>query len=239
MCGAAHAVPLSVGGVGFDTEGGADDVVWAQGGVFSGLPQNYRSACQDDPITASSSVGVTIDTIQGPVNPTCRADEAAGFDPTTDSIELDENNTMTQDPDVLAAFWDDPVINGDGVDLILFETLNSDDPPAVTLILNGEQLMGTFLGTVTYMGETLRATGFDFSLLGLAMDAIVGEPIYIQTLRDDENTPVGSSDIVAIVATNFGMDPDPMPEVPLPAAMPLFLAGIAGLGFARGRRRKT
>ncbi|MBI1365645.1 MAG: VPLPA-CTERM sorting domain-containing protein, partial [Alphaproteobacteria bacterium] len=27
--------------------------------------------------------------------------------------------------------------------------------------------------------------------------------------------------------------------VPLPAALPLFLAGLAGLGFARGRKRQA
>jgi hypothetical protein len=194
--------------------------------VFAGLLENRREACID--ITdRNSTVGVN------GVN--CKADEVEGFggpgQPLTDSIELDENNTTTQQPDVLAAFFANTPVNGAGIDFLVFETLNSDDPPTLTLVLNGVQIVGTTVGTLVFGGETLRAVGFDFTAFGIAADALVGEPIFIQTIRDAQNTPIGSSDVVAIVAVNQAV-------IPLPAAAPLFFAGLAGLAFATGRRRK-
>ncbi len=223
----AHAAPMNIGGVDFDTDNAASTVLWAQGGVFAGLDENRREACVD-PTDTTSTVGAN--------GVECRALEAAGFNLDED-IELDENNTVTQDPDVLAAFFDQgPLVNGDGIDLILFETLDQDDSPTITLILNGDQLFGTILDVIEVDGKDYTVWGFDFSdlPLGLAMGATIGEPIYIQTQRDDENTPIGSSDIAAIVGVNFG---EPMPEIPLPAAAWLFIAGLSGLGFA-GRRKK-
>ncbi|WDI31704.1 VPLPA-CTERM sorting domain-containing protein [Hyphococcus flavus] len=227
----AHAAPMTIGGVDFDTDNAASTVLWAQGGVFSGLDPNRREACID-PTDTSSTVGVN--------GVECRALEAAGFD-LNESIELDDNDPQTPDgPDVLAAFFDQgPLVNGDGVDLILFETLDQDDSPTVTILLNGQQLLGTKLGVEDVNGDTFTIWGFDFSdlPLGLAMGATVGEPIYVQTFRDGDDADgrvVGSADIAAIVGVNFG---EPMPEIPLPAAAWLFIAGLSGLGFA-GRRKK-
>jgi hypothetical protein len=221
----AHAAPMTVGGVNFDTDNAAQDVLWAQGGVFAGLPANRREACAD-PTDRNS--------MTGPTGVNCRADEAAGFD-LDEAIELDENNTVTQDPDVLSVFFDNPLANGAGDDLIVFETLNQDDSPALTLILNGAQIAGTKLSVAEIDGKKFTIWGFDFSDMpfDLAMGAIVGEPIFLQTIRDDENTPIGSSDIAAIIGLNFGV----IPEVPLPAAFPLFLAGL--LGFRLVSRRKS
>ncbi len=220
----AHAAPMTLGGVNFDTDDAASEVLWAQGGVFAGLPQNRREACID-PTDRNSTVGAT--------GEECRAVEAAGFD-LDESVELDENNVVLQDPDVLAVFFDEPLINGAGDDMIVFETLNQDDSPALTMMLNGEQLTGTNLAVVEVDGKDYTIWGFDFSdlPLNLAMGATIGEPIFLQTIRDDQNTPIGSSDIAAIVGLNFGE----IPEIPLPAAFPLFLAGLAGLGLTRRRK---
>ena len=228
----ANAAPMTLGSVSFDTDNAATTVLWAQGGVFAGGGiggANLREACVD-PTNPASTVGAN--------GIECRALEVVGFDLDTD-VELDENNTVTQDPDVLAAFFDNgkTLINGAGNDVIVFETQDQDDPPAVTLILNGMQIIGERLDVVEVDGKDYTIWGFDFSDLGIAMGAAISAPLYIQTARDDENTPVGSSDVAAIVGINFEDPMEPTPEVPLPAAAWLFIAGITGLGFA-GRTKK-
>ncbi|MEX6633646.1 VPLPA-CTERM sorting domain-containing protein [Hyphococcus lacteus] len=224
----ANAAEMTLGGLTFDTDNSASTVLWAQGGVFAGNLDNRREACVD-PTNASSTVGAT--------GEECRALEVVGFDLDTD-VELDENNTVTQDPDVLSVFFDEDLINGDGFDIVVFETQDQDDPPAITMILNGTQLIGERIAVVDVDGDTFTMWGFDFSELpfDLAMGAIVSAPLYLQTARDDENTPVGSSDIAAIVGMNFNV---PTPEVPLPAAAWLFIAGMSGLGFAGRAKRKA
>ena len=221
----ANAAPMTLGGVSFDTDDAASEVLWAQGGVFAGLTENRREACADPTDRTSTT---------GPTGVECRALEVVGFDLDQD-VELDENNTVLQDPDVLSVFFDQPLINGAGNDMIVFETLNQNDSPALTMVLNGEQLLGTNLAVVEINGKDYTIWGFDFGNLplNLAMGATIGEPIFLQTGRDDQNTPIGSSDIAAIVGLNFGV----IPEVPLPAAFPLFLAGLAGLGLTRRRKR--
>lgn len=226
----AHAAPMTLGGVSFDSDNAASTVLWAQGGVFAGNLDNRREACIDA-TDINSTVGVN--------GVECRALEVVGFDLDTD-VELDENNTVTQDPDVLAAFFDGgkTLINGAGNDVIVFETLDQDDPPAITLTLNGMQLISQKLGVVDVDGKTYTIWGFDFSSVGFAMNAVISAPLYLQTSRDDEDTPIGSSDIAAIVGLNFQDDTPPTPEVPLPAAAWLFLAGVAGFGFA-GKQKKS
>lgn len=227
----AHATPMTIGGVSFDTDNAATDVLWAQGGVFAGLPGNLREACAD-PTDPTSTVG--------PGGEICRAEEVAGFN-LDSSVELDENNTVTQDPDVLALFFDQQLANGDGNDLIIFETENQDDSPALTLVLNGAQLFGEKLAVVDTGGDQFVIWGFDFgdAPLSFAMGESIGEPIFLQTGRDDENTPVGSSDIAAVVGLNFAAPPPPPPaDVPVPAAAPLFIAGAAGLQLLRNRRKR-
>lgn len=225
----ANATEMTLGGITFDTDNAASTVLWAQGGVFAGLTQNRREACVD-PTNAASTVGAN--------GVECRALEVTGFD-LDDSVELDENNTVLQRPDVLAVFFDRDLINGDGIDLFVFETEDQDDPPALTLILNGEQLIGTRIAVVEVDGDDFTMWGFDFSDMPTSLDigTVISAPLYLQTWRDDDDTPVGSSDIAAIIGLNFADDTPPPPEVPLPAAAWLFIAGISGLGFA-GRRNK-
>lgn len=225
----ANAAEMTLGGITFDTDNAASTVLWAQGGVFAGNADNLREACVD-PTNAASTVGAN--------GIECRALEVTGFDLDTD-IELDKNNANLHDPDVIAVFFDRDLINGDGMDIFVFETQDQDDPPALTLILNGEQLIGTRIAVVEVDGDDFTMWGFDFSDMptSLAIGTVISAPLYIQTSRDDENTPVGSSDIAAIIGLNFADDTPPPPEVPLPAAAWLFIAGISGLGFA-GRRNK-
>lgn len=229
LAASANAAPMTLGGVSFDTDDAATTVLWAQGGVFAGLDENRREACID-PTDPTSTVGAT--------GVECRALEVVGFD-LDQEVELDENNTVLQDPDVLAVFFDRMLTNGVGNDLIVFETEDQDDPPALTLILNGMQLIGERLGVVEVDGDDFTIWGFDFSNMPIeiAMGAAISAPIYLQTARDDQNTPVGSSDIAAIIGLNF-FDDMPMPEIPLPAAAWLFLAGVAGFGFAGRKKRK-
>lgn len=219
---AAHAAPVTVGGVTFDTDNHADDVIWARGGVFAGLTENRREACV--PPTAGSTVGAN------GVN--CRADELDDFD-LDDFVELDENATTVNPPDALAIFFDNPLVNGAGIDLVIYEEANQSDNPALTLILGGSQLTGTVLATIEINGKKYTISGFDFSNspLNIALGAVIGQPIFLQTLNQ-----VGSADISAIIGVNFGQPP---PDIPLPAALPLFFAGLAGLGFAARRRRAT
>ncbi len=222
---AAQAAPMTLNGVSFDTDNAASEVLWAQGGVFAGNPDDRREACIDH-TDRTSTVGAT--------GEECRALEVVGFDLDTD-VELDENNQVLYDPDVLAVFFDQPLVNGAGNDLLVFETQNQSDSPTMTMVLNGTELLGENLGVVEVDGKDYTMWGFDFSNMpfNLAVDAVIGEPIYLQTQRDEENTPIGSSDIAAIVGLNFGV----IPEIPLPAAFPLFLAGLAGLGLTRRRKK--
>ena len=220
----ALATPMTVGGVDFDTDNAATDVLWAQGGVFAGNLDDRREACVDF-TDRTSTVGAN------GVN--CRGDEAAGFD-LDQEIELDENNTVTQQPDALAVFFDEPLINGDGFDLIIFEAANQSDNPSVSIMFGGMEITGTVLDTIEIDGDNFTISAFDFSdaPLNIAMGATIGEPIFIQTFQQ-----VGSSDIAAIIGINFGDPVDPMPEVPLPAAAPLFLAGLGGLAWSRKRKK--
>ena len=234
----AQAAPMMVGGVDFDTDNAASTVLWAQGGVFSGLDENRREACID--VTdISSTVGAN------GVN--CRADEVAGFtlgNGDAESVELDDNDPLTPDgPDVLAVHFDKVLANGDGYDLLIFESDNQADEPTLTILLNGLQLMGVSLGDFEFDDEDYHVWAFDFgdAPLELALGAALSAPIYVQTLRDGDGPDgrvIGSADIAAIVALNF-IDDTPPPEVPLPAAAWLFLAGVAGFGFAGKKKRSA
>jgi hypothetical protein len=215
LAGAALAAPVTVGGVSFDTSNAATTVLWAQGGVFSGLTANRREACVD-PTNPASTVGAT--------GVKCRANEAAGFN-LNEFVELDKNNGVINEEDVLAAFFAQPLVNGAGFDLVIYEAANQSDNPGVSIVLNGASIAGTVLGTVVVNGKKFTISAFDFSNspLNIALGATIGQPIYIRTLNQR-----GSSDIAALVGINFGT---PTPEIPLPAALPLFFAGLAAVSY--------
>lgn len=232
----ADAAPLTLTGVipgtntpnsvSFDTNGAPTKVEWAQGGVFSGLPENRRAPCD----TLGS--GVRADGTQ------CIEPLLAGYnlDPNTNGaidvddvpVELSLSNVAQEPQDVLAAFFANPLINGSGIDLLIFESLNSSDSPALRITVGGVDILGTALSVIEITegndDDTFTIWGFDFALLGLAPGAIVSNPIFITTSSVGD----GSADIAGIVGLNV---------VPVPAALPLFLSGIAGLGWAFRRKR--
>lgn len=225
----ANAAPMTIGGVSFDTDNAASTVLYAQGGHFVGPAAGRREACID-PTNPASTVGAT--------GVECRASGAAGFDLDT-SVELDSNGTAPDD--VLSFFFDNQVFNGGGncavgdyagCDLLVFEILDQPDNPTLSLTLGGTTILGVLLADVLLdtdgdgkADDPVAIWGYDLSGLGLAIGALANNPMYLG--RD-----VGTPDIAAIVANNVNV-------VPLPAAAPLFFAGLAGLGFAARRRRKV
>lgn len=238
-CSVASAAPMTIGGVGFDTDNSATDVLWAQGGVFAGLDANRREACAD-PTDRTSTLG--------PTGKVCRADEAAGFNLATE-VELTSSATLAND-DVLSVFFASPIFNGAGsciaspdsgvsgpasaadyagCDLVVFEVGEQADNPNLSLTLNGLTVFAVLLADIEFDrgngGDTddpVHIWGFDLSGLGVAIGDAASNPLFL-------GGDVGSPDIAAIIGINV---------VPLPAAAPLFFAGIAGLGFAARRRRK-
>lgn len=222
MGAAAHAAPMTIGGVNFDTDNAATEVKIAQGGHTVGPPADHRVVGDSVP-------------------------EVEGFDLDT-SFEIDSNGT---DPDdVLSLLFDQPLANGAGscnasanpsagaaspadyagCDLLVFEILDQPDNPTLSLTLGGMTIMGVLLADVDLdtdgdgkNDDPVAIWGFDLTGLGVAVGDPANNPIFLG--RD-----VGTPDIAAVVGTN---------AIPLPAAAPLFFAGIAGLSFAARRRRKT
>ena len=218
-CAAAHAAPMTIGGVAFDTDNAATEVTFAQGGHFVGPERNRRGPGDAVP-------------------------EVVGFDLTT-YWEIDKNGPLYPD-DVLAVTFAQELANGAGncavgdyagCDVLVFEVLNQDDNPTVSVSLGGQTTLGVLLAEVmvatTEGNKRVGIYGFDFSALAVAVGDTVGNPIFVGRPTSGE----GSPDIAAVVGLNFGQMQPPA-EVPLPGAAPLLLAGLAGLGFAT-RRSKT
>lgn len=230
--GAANAAVVTLNGVvpgtntpnsiTFDTAGAPTKVEWAQGGVFAGLQANRREQCD----TLGS--GMRADGI------TCVEAGLAGYQlGSAGAVELTRTNPGQRPQDILAAFFAQPLINGAGNDLIIFETFNQSDSPAIRITIGGVDLLGTALSIVTVNNRRYTAWGYDFTALNILAGASVGSPIFITTAADD-----GSADIAGIVGTNFRAPPPP-PEVPVPAALPLFLSGFAAMGFLRRRKKSA
>lgn len=222
MVAVANAAPMTIGGVDFDSSNTPVDVKIAQGGHFVGPPAGQRFVGDDVP-------------------------EVEGFDLDT-SWEIDSNGTSPDD--VLSLLFASPLANGAGActasadpqvgatsaasyagcDLIVFEILNQPDQPTLSLTLGGVTIYGVLLADVEIdtdgdgkADDPVAIWGYDLGELGVALDALASNPLFLG--RD-----VGTPDIAAVVGMNFGV-------IPLPAAAPLFFAGLAGLGFA-GRRKK-
>lgn len=206
----AHAALQTVGGVTFDDSNGATEVRIAQGGHSVGPPSGWRSV--------------------GDLVP-----EATGVDLTT-SWEINSNGTAPDD--ILSFLFDSPIMNGagncvagdySGCDVLIFERFNQADNPTLSLTLGGTTILGVLLGQQGTFGDHIAVWGYDLSGLGIAIGDLANNPLFVG--RD-----VGTPDIAAMVGMYFE---DPAPEIPVPAAAPLFFAGLAGLAFARRKRRKA
>lgn len=164
-----------------------------------------------------------------------RVDAAEGWDLST-NVELTGNNNSIGDSilhqDVLQVeFTTLFLVNNAGYDILIFEVFNQNDPMtagfSMASVLDDPDaaLHATLLEVVNVPEGRFGVYGIDLSDLGFAPGEAKQMPLFIS--RDE-----GSPDIAAIVAYNAT-------PIPLPAAAPLFFAGIAGLAFARLRRRRA
>ncbi len=227
----AYAAPMTIGGVDFDDSNGVVEAKLAAGGS----------------IARGTTVGQDVD-------------EVEGFD-LSSNFEL--RNNGTGDDDVLSLLFASPIVNGAGdciesadedtgpasladyagCDLLIFEVFNQSDSPTTALTLEGAQLedqpsppssiLGVLLAFIDDIDidgdgdeDELTIWGFDLALLGLATGESASNPLFVGR---DQGTP----DIGAVIGMNFG----DTPEIPLPAAAWLFMAGVAGFGFAGKRKR--
>ena len=132
-----------------------------------------------------------------------------------------------------------PIVSGAEYTLdILFEDLdldNANDPVGFLEsinILSVDGMTSFSGGTITDIASLLVTGDSDTQqLLTLFIGAIVAEPFIIRLDFQASFTGYGRNTPEFLIAT--------LNEVPIPAALPLFLAGIAGLGFAgRGKKAK-
>ena len=81
----------------------------------------------------------------------------------------------------------------------------------------------------------------DLQTLSLLINAanIAGDPMFLQLVfraMTDNGSDLGQNTEEFLRATFTQED---LPEIPLPAAFPLFLAGLAGMGFASRKKKKA
>ena len=125
------------------------------------------------------------------------------------------------------AFVDNVVVNDAGADIVLFEL---GVPGTFDVTINGVTL--SFLSAATggvAAGFALNAALIDLSAFGLATLS----SLFIGMTSTAGNNPPPALSLVAALNSR------PVGEVPLPAALPLFLAGIGGLAAARRRKART
>ncbi|HXI87921.1 MAG TPA: VPLPA-CTERM sorting domain-containing protein [Parvularculaceae bacterium] len=95
---------------------------------------------------------------------------------------------------------------------------------------------GVEVATISWQGGSTTISASELSNTGLsgfaALNSLVGVVTnFVSFTAANLFGDDGNNDF-AVAALSFE-------PVPLPAALPLFLAGLAGLGFARGRKRKA
>lgn len=234
----ASAAPMTIGGVNFNSSNGVLEAKLAAG--------------DHTPLPSRPSIGDDINGVEGFKVGT------AGLD------EYELRNNGTDDDDVLSLLFAAPIVNGAGscvaspnngatgpanaaayagCDLLVFEVFNQSDSPTVALTLASAMLpdqpsppssiVGVLLSFLEFDVDAdgdldgLTIWGFDLTGLGIAVGGAATNPLF---LGRDQGTP----DIGAVVGLNFGAPPPP--AIPVPAALPLFLAGLAGFGFAARKK---
>jgi len=170
--------------------------------------------------------------------------------PFASGVELDSN-------DIIEVGWGAGVLNGPGIDIIFLERFSDPDAMKVSLsalfttfvvatlidpdplapgvnVSQGVQPQPVILGNE----RTFYVFGIDLSDLGIAEGAVLLQNLFIRSTV--------SADYPGGTPSNLRFHGDPdiagifyLHEIPLPGAAPLFFAGLAGLAFARGRRKKA
>ena len=125
-------------------------------------------------------------------------------------------------------FTDNLVINGPGVDLVLFELARPEDFAASLSISGSSIFVPTTAGCCRSDGLGLNIALIDLSDLGVS----VGDTI----------------DSIVLMTGKFGSGPDlavvgalnsVAVSIPEPSTLTLFATGLAGLGFMMRRRRRS
>ena len=147
----------------------------------------------------------------------------AGSDLTTD-IDLATSTSFF----VELGFTDNLVINGPGVDLVLFELFRPEDF-LVSLTVDGTAIFApTLAGCCTSGGFGLNTALVDLEDLGVPFGASI-DRIIVRTGLD------GTGPNLAVVGALNSREI----AVPEPTTLALFAIGLAGLGFMMRRRRST
>jgi hypothetical protein len=125
------------------------------------------------------------------------------------------------------------IINGDGFDFLVFEWFVPENLRA-SLSLDGESIFGSLVFQPE-SGFGLNIYAYDLTGLGVAPGASVGRSLFL--------TATGA-DILEVAALNVASRTPPIPPdlpetavIPLPAGLPLLLAGLGALGIVKRRSR--
>lgn len=133
--------------------------------------------------------------------------------------------------------FSDPIVNGTGDDLVVFDGPNVSQAMELSLAADTSAafIVGSFLESTSWPGQpsagNVHAYTFDLSDLGVGIGASVGSLFF------QPSSMVANTNIVAAANLNSTVPVQPPSEVPLPAGGVLLMTGLAALGaYRRGRR---